>query len=79
MSDQAPTIYQSGQTVQVTGFYEVAGINRQAKTKTGEFAFRQLCMGELFPYYNGRSVAWHKVTTDEATPVESKSDTPLAI
>lgn len=79
MSDQAPTIYQSGQTVQVTGFYEVAGINRQAKTKTGEFAFRQLCMGELFPYYNGRSVAWHKVSEEQPPTVLEKSDKPLAI
>lgn len=78
MSNQANTIYQSGQTVSVTGFYEVVGTNRQAKTRTGEFAFRQLTVGEQFPCYNGRSVAWHIVTMEEEQPaiLVPESNTP---
>ena len=59
MNNQSSVIYQSGQTVVVTGMYEVVGINRNAKVKTGEFVLRSLYAGEKFPCFEGREVAWH--------------------
>jgi hypothetical protein len=63
MSEQAPTIYQSGQTVDISGTYEVIGSKRRTKTATGEFAVRELAVGDVFPNYEGRSVAWHLLST----------------
>lgn len=62
MNTQTTVIFQSGQSVPTTGMYEIVGTNR--KTKTGEFTLRLLTCGEMFPFLEGRSVAWHELDSE---------------
>ena len=68
LSNQTHAIYQSGEVVPTAGMYEVVGTKRTGKTSTGEFALRELQIGERFPCYEGRMVAWHFIILDTESP-----------
>ncbi len=58
MAETSSTVYQSGQTVPVTGIYEVAGAETRSPTDK-ESPIRELKAGEMFPNFEGRAVTWH--------------------
>jgi len=53
MAMNTQLIYQSGQKVEIDGWYEVVAV--KAPTVF------QLTVDELFPDYDGRAVCWHLV------------------
>jgi hypothetical protein len=60
MTNTSSHVYQSGETVPVTGVYEVVGVdNAQPLPSTSEEPIRDLIAGEVFPDYDGRAVTWH--------------------
>jgi hypothetical protein len=54
--DDSNTVYQSGQTAPVTGWYEAVGVRQNA---------RQFEKGATFPNFDGRAICWHLVSTDQ--------------
>ena len=60
-NDSMSVVYQSGQTVPVTGQYELAGAEPKSMGASGEKIVRELNVGDLFPDYEGRAGAWHPV------------------
>ena len=65
MGNSASVVYQSGQTVSVTGQYELAGAEPKPDGASGEKIVRDLNAGELFPDYEGRAGAWHPVGAED--------------
>jgi hypothetical protein len=64
MSQLNVTLYQSGQEVPVTAWYEIVGLYYPGKTSAR--AKQMLGVGELFPDYDGRAVCWHLLNTNVA-------------
>ncbi|MEP7288203.1 MAG: hypothetical protein ABI947_20820 [Chloroflexota bacterium] len=62
-NDSMSVVYQSGQTVPVTGQYELAGAEPKSMGASGEKIVRELSADNLFPDYEGRAVAWHPLRT----------------
>jgi hypothetical protein len=59
MTNTSSHVYQSGETVPVTGIYEVVGADAQPLQSTSEQPIRDLIAGEVFPDFDGRAVNWH--------------------
>lgn len=76
MPNKASTVYQSGESVIIAGTYEVVGVDRSVKAKTGEFAIRELEAGEHFPNYSGRAVAWHLIQQRPGSFTTDVNQTP---
>ena len=53
MGDQEQSIYQSGQTVLIEGWYEPIAVKAPNATRLSE--------GQRFPNYDGRAVGWHRL------------------
>ena len=71
MDKSASVVYQSGQTVPLTGQYELAGVEPKPDGASGEEIVRELKAGELFPNYEGRAGAWHPVGARRQTLASS--------
>jgi hypothetical protein len=54
--DDSNTVYQSGQTVPVTAWYEAVGSRQKA---------RQFEKGATFPNFDGRAICWHLAGIDQ--------------
>jgi len=61
MDESASVVYQSGQTVPLTGHYELAGAEPKPAGSSGEKTVRELKADDLFPDYEGRAGTWHLV------------------
>ncbi len=75
MADLAGCIYSSGQSVLVSGTYEVVGLS-PAGRKGRESAIRNLQQGEFFPTYEGWEVCWHLISS--LKPLEPDKSPPRA-
>ena len=71
MDKSASVVYQSGQTVPVTGRYELAGAELKRDGASGEKIVRELKASDLFPDYEGRAGAWHPVGSKTQTSPSS--------
>jgi len=67
MDNSASVIYQSGQSVPLTGQYELAGVDLKPDGTIGEAIVHDLTAHDLFPFYEGRACAWHPIGS--TTPV----------
>ncbi len=61
MNNSASVAYQSGQSVPLTGQYELAGIDLNTDGTIGEKIVCDLNAHDRFPDYEGRACAWHPV------------------
>ncbi len=59
MANKQSKVYQSGQEVPKTGYYEVAGAKPKVTEDEEDSTVREFTQGELFPNYEGRAVTWH--------------------
>ncbi|MEP7289183.1 MAG: hypothetical protein ABI947_25810 [Chloroflexota bacterium] len=64
MTENCVTIYQSGQRVPVSGWYEAVGVNTLAMSGSPHHLIRTLRAGELFPDYEGRAICWCLLNKD---------------
>ena len=71
MGESASVVYQSGQTVPLTGHYELVGAEPKPDGASGEKIVRELNAGDLFPDYEGRAGAWHPVESKQQTSASS--------
>jgi len=66
MDNSASVVYQSGQSVPLTGQYELAGVDLKPDGTTGEKIVCDLHAHDLFPDYEGRACAWHPLLLSTA-------------
>lgn len=71
MNKSASVTYQSGETVPLTGQYELAGAEPKSVGANGEKIVRELNAGDLFPDYEGRAGAWHPLMSKTQTSTSS--------
>jgi hypothetical protein len=71
MDESASVAYQSGQTVPLTGQYELAGAEPKPAGASGEKIVRDLKADELFLDHEGRAGAWHPVASKMQTSASS--------
>ena len=62
LSEVSNSVYQSGQEVEIAGYYEIVGDNSRADTNIKRRSLRELRTEELFPNYDGRAVCWYLVS-----------------
>ena len=67
MDESMSVVYQSGQTVPLTGQYELAVAKPKPDGVGGEKMVRELNADDLFPDYEGRACAWHPVGSQTQT------------
>ena len=53
------SVYQSGQTVPITGTYELVGAARTGTASDKGGSIRALKAGDIFPSLDGWEVCWH--------------------
>ena len=67
-------VYQSGEKVQVEGWYEaVGGTSRLTEGKRNQ-AIIQLTANQLFPNYDGRAICWRPLGY---SPVSTQNGSPV--
>ncbi len=74
MMDAKDTLYQSGESVAMTGTYEAVGVDLADVVNKKEKAVQSLQKGDLFPNYEGRAILWRLVqenTSAASTPENS--------
>ncbi len=56
------SVYQSGQKVEIAGYYEMVGNNSRGNTLGSLRSLQALHVEDLFPNYDGRAVCWYLVS-----------------
>jgi hypothetical protein len=74
MTKELHGLCQSGQTVEVTGTYEVIGVERTVGPNERETTRDTFHAGEFFPNYDGRAVCWYL-----SDPIADEHGTPSSV
>lgn len=79
MSELANIIYQSGQKVEIAGYYEMVGDISRTGTSINRRVLQILEVEDRFPNHDGRAVCWYlisqiKVAATPRLPVQSPLD-----
>jgi hypothetical protein len=72
MSVKTMPIYQSGELVQVAGYYQVVGVEHD--TPTSEATAQAFKRGDHFANYDGRAVCWHLIPATAVDEVPHNVD-----
>jgi hypothetical protein len=62
MNEMSNSVYQSGQKVEIAGYYEMVGNNSRVSTLGTLRSVQALQVEDLFPNYDGRAVCWYLVS-----------------
>ena len=69
MNELTFSIYQSGQKVEIAGYYEMVGDVSRTGTAPTRRVLQTLQVEDSFPNYDGRAVCWYLVSQIKAAPV----------
>ena len=62
------SVYQSGQEVEIAGYYEMVGDNSRPDTNLNRRSLHELHTEERFPNYDGRAVCWYLISPINTPP-----------